>query len=585
MEKQEFIESIAALVIKHAPSYGIKVYSPIIAQAILESAYGTSELAVNAHNYFGLKYREGRCKTCSGIYHKVGSEQNADGSYVSSAMQWCRFENMEQGVIGYFDFINIVNYSNLKGVTNPQEYLENIKADGYVTSLKYVDNLMSVIENWSLTDYDEKEEANMGIQIIEQIATQNPCYKAGRTINPQGGMLHSVGCPQPDPLVFVKTWAKSSAEVCVHAVVGKEKIVYQILPWNWRGCHCGSGSKGSGNNTLISIEMTEPASIKYTSGANWIETGDGSNTKAHVLATYANAVEFFAYICKKYGFNPENSDVLMSHHEGNTKGIASNHGDVEHIWNKFGLSMNQFRKDVKQAMAGDTITTVPSTPVDNSSDDTSNQSINPLNGFVTVIYDGEDRLNVRKAPSIIAEVDHTVGKGELFTVVGISADEKWYKLKSGLFITTIPDYVSFKATEEQKQSTAGTGYYRVRTSWEDAASQIGAFKNPDNAIELCKQNSGYKVFNDVGKEIYPCVKEEDEPFKVRVTVSDLRIRKGAGTSYDYHKKNGTAIYTGEGVFAIVKTKEGPGASMWGLLKSYEDNEDGWISLDFATKIN
>lgn len=98
MDKQEFIKQIAAYVKKYAPSYNIKVYSPIIAQAILESAYGTSELAVNAHNYFGLKYRAGRCKTCIGIYNKVGSEQNADGSYTSSSMQWCKFKDMENGV-------------------------------------------------------------------------------------------------------------------------------------------------------------------------------------------------------------------------------------------------------------------------------------------------------------------------------------------------------------------------------------------------------------------------------------------------------------------------------------------------------
>ena len=162
MDKQEFIKQIAAYVKKYAPSYNIKVYSPIIAQAILESAYGTSELAVNAHNYFGLKYRAGRCKTCIGIYNKVGSEQNADGSYTSSSMQWCKFKDMENGVIGYFDFTNISNYANLKGVTDPRQYLENIKADGYATSLKYVDNLMSVIEQWGLTQYDNaKEEVNM----------------------------------------------------------------------------------------------------------------------------------------------------------------------------------------------------------------------------------------------------------------------------------------------------------------------------------------------------------------------------------------------------------------------------------------
>lgn len=154
MTKEQFIEQIAQYVIKYAPKYNIKVYSPIIAQAILESAYGTSELAQKANNYFGLKYRAGRCPTCIDVYIKVGSEQNADGSYVSSSMTWCKFKDMENGVIGYFDFTNISNYSNLKGVTDPYQYLVNIKADGYATSLKYVDNLMRVIEEWNLTKYD-----------------------------------------------------------------------------------------------------------------------------------------------------------------------------------------------------------------------------------------------------------------------------------------------------------------------------------------------------------------------------------------------------------------------------------------------
>ena len=85
--KEQFIEQIAVLVQKYASQFGIAVHSPIIAQAILESASGTSELATHAHNYFGLKYRKGRCPSASGVYLKVGSEQNADGSYTSSDMQ------------------------------------------------------------------------------------------------------------------------------------------------------------------------------------------------------------------------------------------------------------------------------------------------------------------------------------------------------------------------------------------------------------------------------------------------------------------------------------------------------------------
>ena len=161
-----FIETIAPIIQKYAPQYDIKVCSPIIAQAVLESASGSSELAVNACNYFGLKYRPGRCPTASGIYYKVGSEQNADGTYSSSAMQWMKFDNMEDGVKGYFDFINIPNYASVKDADNPLTYLENIKAAGYATSLKYVANLMAVIEKYGLTQYDQAES--------EEIMSRSP---------------------------------------------------------------------------------------------------------------------------------------------------------------------------------------------------------------------------------------------------------------------------------------------------------------------------------------------------------------------------------------------------------------------------
>lgn len=157
MTTQEFIDSIAGYIKKYAAAYNVCVFSPIIAQAILESNKGTSELAVNAHNYFGLKYRKGRCKTCVGVYHKVGSEQNPDGTYTSSAMEWCKFGSMEDGVIGYFDFTNIFTYSNLKGVTDPRQYLENIKADGYATSLKYVDNLWLSLRGMTLPDMTRRK--------------------------------------------------------------------------------------------------------------------------------------------------------------------------------------------------------------------------------------------------------------------------------------------------------------------------------------------------------------------------------------------------------------------------------------------
>lgn len=259
MSKEEFIKKIAAYVKKYAPSYGIKVYSPIIAQAILESAYGTSELAVNAHNYFGLKYREGRCKTCIGVYTKVGTEQNPDGSYVSSSMEWCKFNDMENGVIGYFDFINISNYSNLKGVTESRKYLEYIKADGYATSLDYVDNLMSVIENWSLTDYDEKEEIKMSNSSLVSYTGLSPNHSGKRT--------HSIDRITPHCVVgqlsvesICACFPAGRDASCNYAIGTNGKIALCVEEKNRSWC----SSNEANDQRAVTIECASDKTAPYT---------------------------------------------------------------------------------------------------------------------------------------------------------------------------------------------------------------------------------------------------------------------------------------------------------------------------------
>lgn len=152
-----FIEKAAVYVQKYAPQFDIKVCSPILGQMILESASGTSELARAAHNYSGLKYREGRCPSSNGYYIKVGSEQNPDGSYTSSTMKWFKFPDMESGIKGYFEFINVPNYAELKGIADPRTYLEIIKNSGYASSLNYIDNVMAVIDRYDLTRFDKGE--------------------------------------------------------------------------------------------------------------------------------------------------------------------------------------------------------------------------------------------------------------------------------------------------------------------------------------------------------------------------------------------------------------------------------------------
>ena len=67
-----------------------------------------------------------------------------------------------------------------------------------------------------------------------------------------------------------------------------------------------------------------------------------------------------------------------------------------------------------------------------------------------------------------------------------------------------------------------------------------------------------------------------KPYMVKVTISDLNIRKGPGTNYEK-----TGKFTGKGVFTINEVRAGKGSVIgWGRLKSGA----GWISLDYAIKV-
>lgn len=137
----------------------------------------------------------------------------------------------------------------------------------------------------------------------------------------------------------------------------------------------------------------------------------------------------------------------------------------------------------------------------------------------------------------------------------------------------------WKLTQYDVKDSGGEAvrWYRVRKSWADSKSQKGAYKVLANAKKCVDQNPGYKVFDADGKMVYepkaaePAVKV---PFLVRVKISDLNIRKGPGTNYD------RVQFCPLGVYTVVATSSGAGASLWGKLKS----GIGWLSLDYVQRV-
>ena len=131
--------------------------------------------------------------------------------------------------------------------------------------------------------------------------------------------------------------------------------------------------------------------------------------------------------------------------------------------------------------------------------------------------------------------------------------------------------VSTSTKPEEKPTNpqpAAKELYRVRKSWEDVKSQIGAYSILDNAKKACDiAGPNYKVFNSAGKQVHPEV--EEFPYLVKVDTAVLNVRAGAGTNY----KVTTQVKRNQ-VYTIVDEKDG-----WGKLKSGA----GWICLDYTER--
>lgn len=198
------------------------------------------------------------------------------------------------------------------------------------------------------------------MKIIQCLLTNNECYKTGKYINPIGVMVHSTGAnnrtikryvqpssddPNYDELIetlgkntYRNDWNNTTRNVCVHAFVGRlangEVGVVQTLPWDMRGWHSGTGTKGKANDTHISFEICE----------------DDLNDPEYFAQVYQTAVELVAYLCELKGFDPLAKGVIICHKEGHELGVASNHADVMHWFPKHGKSMDTFRNDVATLM-------------------------------------------------------------------------------------------------------------------------------------------------------------------------------------------------------------------------------------------
>ena len=151
-QAKSFINQIAPLMVAEAQKRGYKIVSTAIAQAIIESAAGTSGLA-KYHNYFGLKC--GKSWKGPSVNMKT-KEEYSPGTLTTIKDNFRAYPDMESGVRGYYDFISTSRYANLKTATTAKQYAEMLKADGYATSSTYVNTLVNTVNKYGLAVYDDR---------------------------------------------------------------------------------------------------------------------------------------------------------------------------------------------------------------------------------------------------------------------------------------------------------------------------------------------------------------------------------------------------------------------------------------------
>lgn len=436
------------------------------------------------------------------------------------------------------------------------------------------------------------------MKIVEHFLTRNRCYQAAQQNTKGGLMLHSVGCPQPSAQVFVNSWNSADKSVCVHAFIDANTgDVYQTLPWEYRGWHCGSGPNGSGNNTHIGVEMCEPACIRYTGGARFT-CSNVEEARAAVRRTYESAVQLFAELCERFRFDPLADGVILSHEEGHKRGIASNHGDPVHLWNQLnmGYTMDEFRKAIKAAMGSAAVPAEPAA-VDNAAVIWNFLKSKGLNDYAVAGIMGNlekesglDPCNLQNSYNKklnISDADYTA-------VVDAGAYPDFVTDKAGYGLVQWTYWSRKKALLDYAKA-AGTsigdlnmqlafmwqelqGYKTVMTVLNSAASVREAsdivlhkYEQPGDqsvAVEEKRAASGqtfFDRFTGSGASPFPVV-----PFLVRVVIPDLNIRTSPGSA---DNSNFSGKYTGIGTFTIVEI-----SGSWGLLKSYREKRNGWIYL-------
>lgn len=167
MGKAEYLRDVAPIIQLIANERGYRFPSAIIAQGAVESAWGDSLLSKRYFNYFGMK--------CGSSWNGLCVDMKTKEEYTVGQLQTINdkfrvYRSLESGIRGYFDFIQMQRYQNLKDATSPEHYIQLLKQDGWATSSQYINSLTTILNSNNLKTWDGVAPQPVQTVSIEEVA-------------------------------------------------------------------------------------------------------------------------------------------------------------------------------------------------------------------------------------------------------------------------------------------------------------------------------------------------------------------------------------------------------------------------------
>ena len=207
-DQEKFIAKIGPMAKADMAKNGI-LACITIAQAILESGWGKSELAVNANNLFGMKKSlsgntwRGSSWDGKSVYSKQTKEVYASGLATVQA-DFRAYKSWEMSVNDHSAYLigakngSSLRYKGLQGCMDYKKAAQIIKDGGYATATDYVSKLCKLIEQYDLTKFN---------------TTYKPSAATSGTTAAAAGKPQESSKPKLDGLFRVrKSWADASSQ-------------------------------------------------------------------------------------------------------------------------------------------------------------------------------------------------------------------------------------------------------------------------------------------------------------------------------------------------------------------------------------